>query len=67
MAYMYDNDGLPYTLTCNMDSEEFSFTEFDELPEDGEFENIEDEAKELDFNSLDYSDELESYSDEFEE
>jgi hypothetical protein len=47
-----------------MESEEFSFSEFDELPDDGEFENIEDEVAELDFNNFEYSDDLESYEDD---
>ena len=38
----------PYKLTMNL-NEDFSFSEFDELPDDGEFENIEEEAEELDF------------------
>lgn len=59
----------PYKLTMNMESEDFSFSEFDELPDDGEFENIEDELEQLDFESLEYSDNLERYIDlsDFEE
>lgn len=64
MAYLYENDGLPYKLTMSMDKEEFSFSEFDELPDDGEFENIEDEVAELDFDNFEYSDDLESYMDD---
>jgi hypothetical protein len=64
MDYLYENDGSPYKLTMSMESEEFSFSEFDELPDDGEFENIEDEVAELDFNNFEYSDDLESYEDD---
>jgi hypothetical protein len=64
MAYLYENDGTPYKLTMSMESEEFSFSEFDELPDDGEFENIEDEVAELDFDNFEYSDDLESYMDD---
>jgi|LakMenEpi03Aug12_release.lakeMendotaPanAssembly.Ray.scaffolds.fasta_scaffold2542795_2 hypothetical protein len=64
MDYLYENDGSPYKLTMSMESEEFSFSEFDELPDDGEFENIEDEVAELDFNNFEYSDDLESYMDD---
>lgn len=39
----------PYKLTMNT-NEDFSFSEFDELPDDGEFVNIEEEAEELDFD-----------------
>jgi hypothetical protein len=62
--YFFENDGSPYKLTMSMESEEFSFSEFDELPDDGEFENIEDEVAELDFNNFEYSDDLESYMDD---
>ena len=54
----------PYKLTMSMESEEFSFSEFDELPDDGEFEYIEDEAAELDFDSFTYEDNLESFEDD---
>jgi hypothetical protein len=64
MDYLYENDGSPYKLTMSMESEEFSFSEFDELPDDGEFENIDDEVAELDFNNFEYSDDLESYEDD---
>jgi hypothetical protein len=64
LDYLYENDGSPYKLTMSMESEEFSFSEFDELPDDGEFENIEDEVAELDFNNFEYSDDLESYEDD---
>ena len=64
MDYLYENDGSPYKLTMSMESEEFSFSEFDELPDDGEFENIEDEVAELDFDNFEYSDDLESYEDD---
>lgn len=66
MSYMYENDDLPYKLTINLE-EEFSFSEFDELPNDGEFDNIEDEVAELDFNSLDIDDRLEDFADDFED
>jgi len=64
MDYLYENDGSPYKLTMSMEREEFSFSEFDELPDDGEFENIEDEVAELDFDNFEYSDDLESYMDD---
>lgn len=64
MSYRYEQDDLPYKLTMNMEREEFSFSEFDELPEDGEFENIEDEVAELDFSNFEYEDNLESYQDD---
>lgn len=64
MDYLYENDGSPYKLTMSMENEEFSFSEYDELPDDGEFENIEDEVAELDFDNFEYSDDLESYEDD---
>jgi hypothetical protein len=66
MGYLYENDGLPYKLTVNLENE-FGFSEFDELPDDGEFENIDQEVLALDFENLDVGDELEDYSDDFEE
>lgn len=64
MYYEFEHDDSPYKLTMNMEREEFSFSEFDELPEDGEFENIEDEVAELDFNNFEYDDNLESSTDD---
>ncbi len=54
----------PYKLTMSMETEEFSFSEFDELPDDGEFEYIEDETAELDFDNFTYEDNLESFEDD---
>jgi hypothetical protein len=54
----------PYKLTMSMETEEFSFSEFDELPDDGEFDYIEDEAAELDFDNFTYEDNLESFEDD---
>jgi hypothetical protein len=58
----------PYKLTMNLE-EEFSFSEFNELPEDGEFEHIEDEAEQLNFEELEFRDDMEAYIDysDFEE
>lgn len=57
-----------YKLTMNLD-EDFSFSEFDELPEDGEFDSIEDEVEQLNFEELTVRDDAEAYIDysDFEE
>lgn len=52
----------PYKLTMNL-NEDFSFSEYDELPDDGEFENIEEEAEELDFTDPNMKfDDIEGFS-----
>lgn len=57
-----------YKLTMNLD-EDFSFSEFNELPDDGEFDNIEDEVEQLNFEELTVRDDMEAYIDysDFEE
>jgi hypothetical protein len=48
-----------YKLTMNAETEQFGFSEFDELPEDGEFEDVD-----VDELSFDYEDQLELLEDE---
>lgn len=53
----------PYKLTMSMESEEFSFTEYDELPDDGEFE---EGRLELNFDeNLEIDDQYEMFNSDY--
>lgn len=53
----------PYKLTMSMEREDFSFSEFDELPDDGEFD---EDKLDLDIDEdLDVDDQYEMFDSEY--